>query len=274
MTKILCPVDLKGASLNALNYAASFCRQTASTLTIYHAITEAVITDNRDDLLPDEVLEKKSEAEQAIDKICRETRENFSISCNYVLENANLADGIANISKKEEYGLIIMGTKGANKLSKFVTGSNTVNVIDQIDCPILAVPADYYNAEIQNIIYATNYQKGDDESITELLGIANMLGAKLTILHVSQSGHPAKLEVFKTYQDYVYEEFYYDLDVRLEQVVYDDVEQGILDYMEKNNGDMLAMLTKHRGLLEQITHESLTRKMALLAEHPILVFHR
>lgn len=274
MTKILCPVDLQGASLNALNYAASFCRQTASTLTIYHAITETVITENRDDLLPDEVVEKKEAAEATIDKICRETRDNFNIACNYVIENANLADGISSISKNDEYGLIIMGTKGANKLSKFVIGSNTVNVIEQIDCPILAVPAEYYNTEISNIVYATNYQKGDDESITELLGFANMLGAKLTILHVSQSGNPAKLEIFKTYQDYVYEEFYYDLDVKLEQVVYENVEKGILDYMEKNNGDILAMLTKHRGLLEQITHDSLTRKMALLAEYPILVFHK
>jgi len=91
---------------------------------------------------------------------------------------------------------------------------------------------------------------------------------------VSHSGNPAKLDVFKSYQDYVYEEFYYDLNVKLEQVVYDDVEQGILDYMAKNKGDMLAMLTKHRGLLGQITHESLTRKLALLAEYPQLVFHK
>ena len=273
MTKILCPVDLKEASLNALNYAASFCRQTAGELTIYHAVTEAVLVD-REDLMTDELYEKKVDAEEGLNKICQDIRNNFNVPCNFVAEITALEEGISNFAKKREFDLVIMGTKGANKLSKYILGSNSVHVIDKLDCPVLVVPAEYYNTEIQNIVYATNYEKGDDESITELLGIANELGAKLTILHVSQSGNPSKLDVFKSYQDYVYEEFYYELNVKLEQVVYDDVEQGILDYMEKNNGDMLAMLTKHRGLLGKITHDSLTRKLALLAEYPLLVFHK
>ncbi|MEM1137657.1 MAG: universal stress protein [Bacteroidota bacterium] len=273
MTKILCPIDLQEASLNALNHAANFCRKTAGSLTIYHAITEAILVE-KEELLPDEVLDKRAEGETMLNKICEETKKNFNIPCNYIIETIGLEDGIENITKKEKFNLIVMGTKGANKLSKFLTGSNTVHVINRIECPMLVIPSDYYNTDFQNMVYATNYQQGDDESITELLNIANMLGAKLTILHVSQSGNPAKLEIFKSYQDYVYEEFYYDLDVKLEQVVYDDVEQGILDYMEKHNCDMLAMLTQHRGLLGQVTHESLTRKMALLATYPILVFHK
>jgi len=273
MTKILCPVDLKDASLNALNYAGNFCRQTAGSLTIYHAITESVLAE-REDLLPDEVYTQKVSAEEMLENLCRETRQNFHIACNYILQNVNLEEGIADITKKREYDLVIMGTKGADKLSKYVFGSNSLHVIDKLDCPILVVPSEHYETEVQNIVYATNYEKGDDESITELLGIANELGAKLTILHVSHSGNPAKLDVFKSYQDYVFEEFYYDLNVKLEQVVYDDVEQGILDYMSKNKGDILAVLTKHRGLLGQVTHESLTRKLALLAEYPLLVFHK
>ncbi|WP_020526721.1 universal stress protein [Flexithrix dorotheae] len=273
MLKILCPVDLGEASLNAINFAGNFTRKLGGSLTLFHAVPEANLI-TREDFASNELLEMQNKAMETLEKVCTETSKEFAIDCDYIVELDTLNHGITKVAKSREIDLILMGTKGVQNVAEYLGGSNTVHVMEHADIPVLAIPAEHYKSEINNIVYATNYQVGDDESLTQLLHFANSLDCRLTIIHVSHKGNPAKLEIFKSYRDYVFDEFYYDLDVKIEQVVYDDVEEGLREYMRVNNGDVLAMLTHHRNFFQEVFHTSMTRKMTLLAEYPVLVFHK
>jgi len=271
--KIICPVDLKPASMNALDFAVKQAKQQTAELLLLHAVPETTLV-TKEDFTPDSVLKAASEVDQILDKLCTQIYQQDGIKARYVISADELSSAIAAMEGQYEKCMVIMGTDGANELKKYVFGSNATEVIEKVQMPVLVIPSDYEEQEIKHLVYATNYQPGDDESITQLLGMADLLGANVTILHISNKPDPEYKDIFQAYQDYVFSEFYYDFQLKIEQVNAKDTAEGLIDYMSEHNGDVLAMLTHKRGFFKEMFHDSLTRKMALIAEYPILVFHR
>jgi nucleotide-binding universal stress UspA family protein len=271
--KILCPVDLKDASLNALNYAGSLAQKMQVDLSLLHAVPASSLSKD-EGMVTDAVLGREQEVARMLEKISGEVNQQFQVNCDFLIEKDSLVKAINNTAEAGNYGLVVMGTAGADNLSRHFFGTHTVEVLEKVNVPLLIVPADFYQSDIRKIVYATNYQEGDDQSIVQLINFADTLQAELTILHVSDKGKPANMETFEAYRDFISERFYYNIPLKIEQVSYSDVEEGLLNYMQQNQTDLLAMLTRKRGYFGEMFHESLTKKMALLAEYPLLVFHQ
>lgn len=271
--KILCPIDLSEAAINAIEYAARLAKASAGCVSLLHTVPETVlITDEGH--TSDTLLQAEGAIAERLEAQALQVRERFRVPCNFTLSHESLSTAIGKRVQKEGFDLVLMGTEGASELRKFMFGSNTTQVMEKINSPVMVVPADFKYAEIKHLVYATNYQPGDDESIVELFRLADLLGANVTILHVGKHYTSSRLELFNAYQEFIFEEFYYDFNLKVEQVIYDDVAEGLLEYMDEKEGDVLAMLTHHRSFFQELFHESLTRKMALLAEYPLLVFHK
>ena len=271
--KILCPVDLREASLNAINYAGDLAKRIGAPLTLVHVVTEATLI-RQEAFASDELLRLEAKAEVLLENICQETHTQFGVPCDYLIEKADLGGGVANIAAHYGYGLIITGTNGANQLDKYVFGTNAMDIIENTRIPVIVVPADHYDTRVDHIVYASNYQEGDHENITQLLNLANSLNASVTILHVSSEDNPTSYEMFEAYRDFIFDKFYYTVPLNIEQIVHKNPVQGIMEFMQKNGGDLLAMLTHHRNFFENTFHKSVTKKFAMIAEYPIMVFHR
>ena len=54
---------------------------------------------------------------------------------------------------------------------------------------------------------------------------------------------------------------------------HEDILQGLQQYITANKVDLVAMLTHKRFILDAMYNESLTKKMTLYTDVPILVFH-
>jgi len=50
-----------------------------------------------------------------------------------------------------------------------------------------------------------------------------------------------------------------------------DVEKGILKFVNDNNIDLLAVISRKRGFFERLFHKSISKKLAMHANVPILI---
>ena len=53
----------------------------------------------------------------------------------------------------------------------------------------------------------------------------------------------------------------------------EDVEVGLFQFAEKHHCDLIVMVTRHYNFWERLMHRSLTQKIALHTELPLLILH-
>lgn len=171
-------------------------------------------------------------------------------------------------SKRNQINMIVMGTKGASGLTKYVLGSNTVSVMDVSRIPVLAVPARAQFKNFKNIVYAADL-KYLEEEVEAMKLYLKLLDATLHVLHVCD----------KTKNE---EELQANVKRILKQVDYrkstvniktgKPVDRAIDSYVKELKADMVTMFTHKRTAYENLFHRSMTKKMAFQSHVPLLAF--
>jgi nucleotide-binding universal stress UspA family protein len=53
----------------------------------------------------------------------------------------------------------------------------------------------------------------------------------------------------------------------------ENIDEGIIDFAETNNIDLLIVLPKRHTLLDKLLHKSLTTQLVLHSHVPVMAFH-
>jgi nucleotide-binding universal stress UspA family protein len=182
-----------------------------------------------------------------------------------------LLDGIRAVIREREVDLLVMGTMGAKGLEEVLIGSHSAYVLENVDCPVLVVPACTSKRSIERIIYATDFQFNDFTYINQLIELARPFQAQIIVTHIStQAGDDEQLmawfkEIAEPNIDYPFVSF---RSFSGEHVL-DELNHAV-KFMEV---DMVCMATARRGFFEKLFKGSLTKKMAYHCEVPLLAFH-
>jgi nucleotide-binding universal stress UspA family protein len=274
--RILCPVDLEEASINALNYAGSLAKAMKAELVLLNVIPEERPPVVEESGVMDELRMKEEEIEAKLQEACQEAREYFGINCNYKVSSSVLRIEVEREVNQGKYDLLVMGTGGVLTLQEYYFGSNAAQVMDVCDCPMITVPKDYHQTEINHIVYASNYKSADEVCLEQVLELARLNDAEITVLHVSHEKEPFGEEVFEAITNQIRKrfEFEHQAELKFDRVVFDDVEMGLRNYLYDHEVDLVAVLTEHRNFLKRMFHDSMSKELVLLAEYPILTFHK
>ncbi|MHA7056264.1 universal stress protein [Aquimarina sp. M1] len=96
-------------------------------------------------------------------------------------------DAIKQVVKSKSIDLIVMGTNGATGAREVIFGSNTLNVIRKIDCPVLAIPQGYTFSAPKTVLYTIDYNDHfHTENITPLVDMLVKYKASLRILNIRE----------------------------------------------------------------------------------------
>src|SRR5690606_5283449 len=90
---------------------------------------------------------------------------------------------IVDYANKRHYDLVIMGTKGPTALELFVFGSETMNVMNALHCPLLVVPEKYRYKKPERIVYASDFMEKDIEAIQWLIDFSRSFEPECVILN-------------------------------------------------------------------------------------------
>ncbi|WP_317897680.1 universal stress protein [Aurantibacillus circumpalustris] len=278
MKKILVPTDFSPNAETALYFAMGMAKQHGSMLILLNVIETPSYDDPSEEILNEVKIEKFAAGERL--KLLSQQIDyagDIKYECLVELEE-NAVKGIANISKKTEADLIVMGTKGEKGAADFVFGTITSGVIEDAQCPVLAVPeGTRLDRPIKKMTYATDFLQSDLGAIKTAVVLATAWNASLNIVHVYEEGvsvvEPEQdVEKLGKFIKLATQKINYER-MSFELLTGDDVESRLLEYTNSSKTDILLLSTKHRNYFGRLLNTSLTQNLARLASVPLIAFH-
>ncbi|HMS32464.1 MAG TPA: universal stress protein [Ignavibacteria bacterium] len=279
MKNILCPTDFSPNSENALNYAVEIARKIKGNLVLLHAYSVQLIDPN----MPAEIYlsayqEEEKSAKESLDELSKRISEsnknengNNIFNTEAIVTQGLVVDEVLSLINDFKIDLVIMGTHGASGITELILGSNTASVIEKATIPVLAIPGNAVYKGINNIVYAYDDIKSGLPSFQRLLEFAKIYDSEITLLHIIETGKDTA-DINKKEFDRIRQSSDYDK-IRLELVKEENIIEGINDYVNSNNVDILAMAIRKRTLIDKIFSRSLTKKMAYHTKIPLLALH-
>lgn len=275
MRKILIPTDFSENSMNAAKYAAELFKHGPSEIYILHAFADEVydtkmrLSETTFDELKQKSLKK---AEVSLEKMKKEL---FSISPNpkhkvfTIAEFGMLVDSVSDWVEKENIDIVVMGTQGITANKNITFGTNTLQVIKYVKCPVLAVPEVFGDVHPKNLLFPTDFQIPFKRRELKLLGtMAKCFASKIDFLYVSkfptlslrQQDNKAFLEAALS-----------ENKINFNQQVDKDVTKAINTFVIENPIDMLVMINTRHSYLENILYQTTIEKIGLQIDIPFLV---
>ncbi|MCW9036691.1 universal stress protein, partial [Altibacter sp.] len=163
MRKVLIPTDFSENAMNAIRYALELFKYERSEFIIFHAYADEVYENTLEmsrelfEAYREKVQEKSDTELQhvlaqmlAISPNPRHTYHSLSVFGSLVDVSNDLVD-------KENADVLVMGTRGATDQRDITFGSNTLQVIKYVKCPVLAIPSRFHDVHPKNILYTTDY---------------------------------------------------------------------------------------------------------------------
>jgi nucleotide-binding universal stress UspA family protein len=259
MKKILVPTDFSFLANCAMNFATQLAKLESSCIKLLHVIepplykmnsTGEIIKDPLGDVY---VLELVAKSKKQLHDIL-ETYCDRKITIEYEVVIGNPANSILDEITSNGINLVIMGSRGASWLDRFLVGSTTEKVVRNAACPVITLKCSIEKVEkLQRIVYAFDSQEDQSLIINELKKLSQPLGAHLYLLRVIT---PSKFETHRAVtsqlEDFVNKYKLEDYSTH----IYTDAkeEEGIMHFAEEVNADLIAMGTNtHTNILQLLT---------------------
>jgi nucleotide-binding universal stress UspA family protein len=276
MKTIIVPTDFSETSYNAARYALGLARQmNTARVVLYHAYELIVpipdVPSSVPMVNPDEL---RSASLEGLDKMKRELDpllpENTILASR--AENHLLPANIDQVAKQEQADLIVMGITGGSQLEEILVGSNTIDVVKHTTCPVIIVPASARFRPIRKIVFACDFRKVVET--TPVQPLKKLLNVFKPALHVLNIDHESKHFTSDTpYETLMLDTLLEGYDPQFHFIDHTNVVQGIMNFAEKQEADLILIIPKKHGLFDHIFKRSRTTQLAFHTHIPLLAIH-
>lgn len=275
MRNIVFPTDFSENALNALKYAVELFKYEKCEFFLLHAYADEVYNEETQ-LNQKQINDLKkvvlSHAETNLQEVLEAVREyapNPRHSFKTIASFGPLVEEVNEVVNAKNADLCIMGTRGKTNTKKNSFGSNTLAVMKYVQCPVLSIPENYSFSSPENILFPTNYlipyQKRELKLVSE---IARVFGSEIHFLYISKF----PVESFRQRENQTFiKEQCFNLKFQCHQVEEQDKLQAIMNFIEKNNTDLLVMVNSRQTYLEHFLLEGTIEKIGLYPKIPFLV---
>jgi len=278
MTKILVPVDFSDNALVATRYAANLAVETDSSIHLIH--TYLYFSSNfATEEFNQEVYDYETEtATQNMKQFLDDVRSDFpDIKFTSEVKDGVLGNVLKEITKKGEYDLIIMGTKGASGLKHVVLGSNTFDAIKKSSIPTLAIPIQPFSTILSRAGLLTNFRESEIEVLEEYIQVIRKPDS-LVLFHILEKGNNKTEADLKAWADQIKEKTGIE---KVEYIIQEmvgrlDVREHFPDYIfrltESQNLGILLVTKERKSFMNKLFSRSLVKALAHQLKTPIF-FH-
>ncbi|MDZ4711915.1 MAG: universal stress protein [bacterium] len=276
MQKILVTTDFSANSKAGLRFAIQLASQHKYELTFFHSYYLVKPTAWSDATFQShkkvETKKIQDQLNNFVDAVYKSMniipRNSKCIIINSVFVDANIREYAA----QNKFNYICISTRGAGKLKKMF-GTNTSNLINQSDVPVIAVPSSYRSKKITNILYASDLTRLEKE-LKQVVDFAKPIKARVELLHFM-----SPLEIItdsKIIETAVKKFSKYDIKLHLEnpnhiETLITNIESAI----KKSKPSMVIMFTQqNRTFFEKLFQSSKSAEYSFNAKVPVLVFNK
>lgn len=270
MKTIILATDFSPAALNAANYAAELAKALDGDLLLMHVyyLFEGFSE------LPSMVTAGQLE-EDAIDSM-EKLKADLNAKYSNLPVRTEVTRGIflkelKQACEKVNAYCVVVGSQGASASDYRFFGSQSVAAMKELDCPVIAVPANVKFTPLKNIGVACDLQNGVEHIPVGIL--KELIADFKASLHIinSSGSETQKTKIMEEASSLmvnlapVHHEFHF--------IQSGNEDDGIMEFAEKNNLDLLIVLPKKHSLFEKWLNKSHTRKLVLNMKVPVMSLH-
>ena len=279
MESILCLTDYKANRDQTFRFALYLASRLSAKLFFVHifeAPGQAVEERKEKPTAPPAETGKESQAFelQRLKAFAKEHGGDYltEIDIRYLVAGGSRRERILELFQQYDLDLIVMGMRNRTGIADRLFGDLARKMIDKAPCPLLLIPPEASFREIRHIVYATDFGYHNLNAIESLRRWSEGLDAHLHLVHVSEDPEDnqwaeTQMEKIKrTFEDENEEN-------RMHFTVLEgEVQEGIENFIETAQSDVIALTTHTRGYWEKMMASSLAKDLAEEVEIPLLVF--
>lgn len=271
MKKILVPTDFSETADKARDYAVQIAQVIDAEIILLNTYHIPYAGASAGTLVNIDAMAMEDSEKHMKDQMDYVTKNFSNIQFSSTCAPGLLVDTVKGMAKSDNIDLIVMGTTGTSGVVENFLGSNASALIGSTSTPVITVPA---NATInfpKRIVVANDLtESGEDQLYAALKDIAGGTNASIDFLFVTDDEDKAETKIerlkaakFDEEFDAAYHPFHFKDS--------DNAEDGILEYLEGKNFDLLVVVTHQRNFWQRLVERSISKSLVKHAELPILV---
>jgi len=279
MKSILLPTDFSKNSWNAIQYALNFFEKSNCHFYLLHVnrLSNLASVDTSYITTPEAIEEvqtklAKKQLREFLKRISKELPHNKNHKFYTITDYNFFIESIRNHVQEKSIDIIVMGTKGASGLKKFIVGSNTGDVITKVPCTTLVVPENAKYTNIKEIAFPTDLALSNHiqtlEPISEVLDEFNSF---LRVLHINKK----KENLNRDQQKYkeLLEDYFNGYKHSFHFLTNDKIEDAVQCFVESRDIDLIAMVAKNLNYFQRILFMPTVEEISYHTDVPFLVLH-
>jgi nucleotide-binding universal stress UspA family protein len=272
MKPIIIPVNFSACSDNAARYAADLAQAIRTDLHLIHVIetpTTAADLVMTEDLYETMVESADNSLKELQFKLRRRT--SHSIKVETRMEVGSVTAKMKDLCQEIQPYAIVLGASGPT-LEKLLTGSPVSSMLHKLNYPVLVVPEEVTFHQFRRVLLACDLNdvgSGIPLSLPLLKDLRQYFGSRFDIVTVETGA--VLSEEQKIFQCESWKDQLKDLYPEIHYVRKSRVEEGIQEYLAKNEADLVMVFPKKHTFFE--FHTSQSRKLAKHSTIPVMSVH-
>jgi len=185
MKTILLPTDFSNNALMATQFAVEHLGEEN---TQYHFIYVYNLPRGGTSGLFYLLDELKKQGENDMESYLTEIKKQISSlndsNCHSFVQQGDFEDVCNAVAKEIDAACIVVGTKGSGGIKEVLVGSNTLRLMKSLSRPLFAVPDEYQNYPLKELIVSYDGKPLTDEVAQEIIMLTKEFNLPLNLLHV------------------------------------------------------------------------------------------
>ncbi len=274
MKTIIAPTDFSPLSINAVNYAADLACTAGFGLLLFHVYPLPVMAGE----IPvpvygidDSEAYQKEKLEQLRADLLIRTRDRIKITTQ--AEQGDILLKIEEVCKLVDTYAVVVGPETVGKIGELAGAAVTSELLRELQWPVIIVPANVHFTNIRKIGLACDFRKVVSTiPVEEIKSIVKEFKAELHVLHVHDD--PREPYDANTVAESGWlQEMLFDLHPKFHLINNHDIEEGIEQFAEAKNLDMMIVVPKKHSVLHNLFLKSHSKQLVLHSHVPVLAVH-
>jgi nucleotide-binding universal stress UspA family protein len=271
MKTIIAAVDFSDASVNAAAYAADMALAIDARLLLFHVYavpvtyTEIPVAFTEADML-----------QESTDRLNEIAKDLTQKSYGRIIIDTEVRIGfffgeLKAVCERVKPYAVVMGSQGTTAIERFLLGGHTVYAMKNLNWPLITVPSYRKFSSIKKIGLACDFNDAVYTTpVEEIKTLVSDFKAELHLLNTDKAGNFDPDQIFEAGQ---IGEMLGALKPEFHFIANENIDEGIMDFAERNDIDLLVVLPKRHGLIDMLIHRSHTKQFVLHSHIPVLALH-
>jgi len=274
MKTIIVSTDFSPAATNAMNYAVDMAKTIDASVLLLHVYQVPVsYTEVPVVLVSVEDLRKNAEAEMEVLKKNIENNTSGKVKVYTEIKMGDVVDELNDLCNNTHPFAVVMGTKGHSAFERALFGSNTLTAIKKLHCPVICVPpGKQFGNGIKKIGLACDFREVLESTPTHAIKeLVKEFNGELHVLNIDYDNRQFVSETPE--QSMLLHTMLEELKPQYHFIQHMDVEDGINEFAEENNLDLVIAIPKKHKLLEGLFKKSSTKQLVFESHVPVMCVH-